>query len=153
MEGKMSLRVAYVAIWIITGLIALCSEKGILPVEYLPHDPNTDYAVGVVSFFTAIGGTYLALRLLAFKTFVRKMTGMDEVGARMVYKKWCFARLAVIAVAMWVNVLLYYATSYADSVKYCLLIVMIAAVFCWPSEGEFNSKRNRAGKSEEASEK
>lgn len=68
MEGKMSLRVAYVAVWVITGLIALCSEEGFLPVEYLSHDPNTDYVVGVVSFLTAIGGTYLALRLLAFQS-------------------------------------------------------------------------------------
>ena len=70
MEGKMSLRVAYIAVWVITGLIALCSEEGFLPVEYLSHDPNTDYVVGVVSFLTAIGGTYLALRLLAFKGFL-----------------------------------------------------------------------------------
>ena len=69
----MSLRVAYIAVWVITGLIALCSEEGFLPVEYLSHDPNTDYVVGVVSFLTAIGGTYLALRLLAFKAFVRKL--------------------------------------------------------------------------------
>lgn len=50
MEGKMSLRVAYVAVWVITGLIALCSEEGFLPVEYLSHDPNTDYVVGVCRF-------------------------------------------------------------------------------------------------------
>lgn len=116
-----------------------------MPVEYLSHDPNTDYVVGVVSFLTAIGGTYLALRLLAFKAFVRKLTSADDAHAWAVYKKWSFARLAVIAVAMWVNVSLYYATSYADSIKYCLLIVMIAAVFCWPSVGEYNSKRNNAG--------
>lgn len=145
MEGKMSLRVTYIAVWVITGLIALCSEEGFLPVEYLSHDPNTDYVVGVVSFLTAIGGTYLALRLLAFKAFVRKLTGADDAHAWAVYKKWSFARLAVIAVAMWVNVTLYYATSYTDSIKYCLLIVMIAAVFCWPSVGEYNSKRNNAG--------
>lgn len=77
----MSLRVAYIAVWVIMGLIALCSEEGFLPVEYLSHDPNTDYVVGVVSFLTAIGGTYLALRLLAFKAFVRKLTSADDAHA------------------------------------------------------------------------
>ena len=145
MEGKMSLRVAYVAVWVITGLIALCSEEGFLPVEYLSHDPNTDYVVGVVSFLTAIGGTYLALRHLPIKAFHKKLTSADEAHPWAQYKNCCVSRLAVIALAIIHNVTLYYATSYADSIKYCLLIVMIAAVFCWPSVEEYNSKRNNAG--------
>lgn len=141
MKGIKTLRLSYISIWIITGLIAFCSEKEWLPVEYLPHNPNADYAIGLISIVSAIGGTYLALRLLAFKSFVGKLLDRDEAVAWHLFCQWSYARLVILAVAMWTNVVLYYGSAYYESIKYDLLIVMIAAVFCWPSVGEFQNKR------------
>lgn len=136
------LYIIYIFIWLVTGLIALLSEKEVLPVEYLPHNANTDYFVSLLSIFSSIGGTYFALRLLAFKSFLKKISEADTAElAWATFCKWSYIRLTIIATAMWINVTLYYATSYYESIKYCLLIVMIAAVFCWPSKGEFENKR------------
>ena len=141
------MRFIYIGIWGITGLIALLSETGILPVEYLAHDANTDYTVSLISIFTAIGGTYLALRLMAFKKIIQKIAEKStEESAWRVFRKYAIIRLGIIALGMWINTALYYATSYSESIKYCLLIIMIAAVFCWPSAGEFQSKRQNIKK-------
>lgn len=143
----LSLRIAYVGIWIAGAVWTLLSELDILPTEYLAHTPTADYAVSLASIITAIVGTYLALRLMAFKAIRRRLqdTAGNEADNSRLYVRLATARLGVMALALWTNAVLYYATAYVGSTRYCLLIAMIAAVFCWPSEGEQRSLSSVGG--------
>lgn len=130
-------RVFYVLIWVLGLVWGVLSEVGMVPVDYLPHDGETEYYVGLLAVVMALGGTFLSLRFMAFKC-VRKRLKLtaDRSSAEMLYLKFATMRLSIIAVAIWTNVVLYYATSYVTSTKYCLLITLIAVIFCWPSHQE-----------------
>lgn len=132
-------KLLYVLVWVVGAAWAALSETEVVPTDYLPHDAQTEYIIGWMSIVTAIGGTYLALRLLAFKAVRRKLREAgngDEEGALGVYLKWAGIRLAIAAVAVLTNVVLYYASAYSTSTQYCLLIALVGIVFCWPSRSE-----------------
>lgn len=138
----LTIHVAYAFIWVAGILWALLSEGNLVPTEYITHSPTADYNVSLISIVTAIGGTYLALRLMALKRIRQSIANApDEAAARRIYVRWAWVRLGVMAAAVWTNVVLYYATSYSASTQYCLLIALIGAVFCRPSAGELNGRR------------
>ncbi len=113
------------------------SEAEILPTEYIPSDPETDYMLNVVSILTALGGTFLSLRLFAFGKVRKSILQPDPLAAFKAYTKWATVRILIIASAIMTNTVLYYASSHAESSKYCLLIALVGIFFCWPSAGEY----------------
>ncbi len=144
MTAKNKLRAGYIAIWGVTAIYALISEVGVLPTDYAASDATTQYCISLLSIITAIGGTFLALRLPATSFVRRQLCQDDETLARKAYLKWSACRIAVAAVAVWTNTVLYYAAdTEVESIKYCLLIALIATVFCRPSSSEFLSLRTK----------
>jgi len=130
-------RCAYISIWVIAIVWAILSVTDVVPTEFLPHNAMTDYNVSVISIVTAIGDTYLALRLPSFRVFRHRFREVkDEDAGQRLYARIALIRVAIIATAMWMNDFLYFATTYSASTQYCLLITMIAAVFCWPTQRE-----------------
>jgi len=45
-------------------------------------------------------------------------------------------RIALLATAIFVNLLVYYALQSGTTPMFCLLITLAAFVFCWPKENE-----------------
>ncbi len=130
---------SYVFIWVFVGLWTVFSEAEILPSMYIPYDPSVDYAISIALLLTAVGGTYVSLRLMAFKGIRRQITDADEEAAVSAYKRWCRVRLAVMAVAVCSNVVLFYGIAYSSSAQYCLLVAFIGMLFCWPTMSEFEN--------------
>ncbi len=130
-------RLAYGASWLLGIVWALGSEWNCFPTEYLPCDASTDYTVSLLSIFTAFGGTYLALKVPALKSIRRRYVGADAAARERLYLRSIGVRWGVATLSLWVNVVLYYASVSAASTKYCVLIAMIAMLFCYPSEGEY----------------
>lgn len=129
---------AYVLVWVLGAAWALLSEFEVVPTEYLSSAPDVQYAISIATILTAIGGTFLALRLMAIARVKRSIAEAADEAARLKrYRQWALVRIGILAVAVWTNVVLYYASSYATSTRYCLLIALIAAVFCCPSKGEW----------------
>lgn len=119
-------------------LIAACyaalSETGMLPTDYASSDNTALYGMELLSVGSCLVGVYFALRLFAFER-VKQEIGQDNAqAAKQARRKWELVRTAIIAAALWTNVALYYASSYTNNPKYCLLIALIACVFCRPSD-------------------
>lgn len=131
--------------WLIpalAGVIALLSETGLLPTDYFPYSSaDLHYWADLFSFVTAIGGTYLALRLPFFPRIKSRLTGPDEPQALRYYLHITRLRLIIVAIAVWGNAVLYYAASYSPTPKYCLLIALLALFFCHPSARNFAALR------------
>ena len=60
------LRIDYVLTLAAAGLLAAAFELGWLPSGFVEATPETLYTANLFSIVTALGGTYLALRLMAF---------------------------------------------------------------------------------------
>lgn len=130
------LQAAYILVWVVGALWALLSELDYLPTEYFPATPNMDYAVSLISIFTAIGGTWLALRLAAFKAVRRRLQEGETEQRQRYYISMVWWRTVIIAVAIWTNIVFYYGCSSPNTTQYCILIALIGALFCRPSRGE-----------------
>lgn len=130
------LQAAYILVWVVGILWAALSELEYVPTEYFPASPDADYAVSLISILTAIGGTYLSLRLTAFKGVRRRLQEGELPQRQGFYVRIVGWRTAVIALAIWANIAFYYGCSSANTTQYCLLIALIAALFCRPSMSE-----------------
>lgn len=102
------------------------SECGIIPTDYISKSQKMLlYQLELLSVISTLGGTYLALRLFSFRRIKQQ-----DFSAQ---KKWMSVRTAIIGCPVWINAVLYYASSYSTTPKYCLLVALTACVFCWPS--------------------
>lgn len=128
-----TLRLVHAAVVLLAVVWIALSEAEVLPVHYLRPAGTTDYLVSLLSVATALGGTYLCLRLPALPRSRRQTQRAFELGDGKMAGTWRGVQLALLAVALWTNAVLYYATPYSPTPKYCLLIAFIAAVFCRPA--------------------
>ena len=111
------------------------------PVDYISNESQTLYWVNLYSIISGLGGMFLTLRLFAFNG-VRNSVRNENVDLGFAaFCRWTKVRLAILAVALWSNVALYQASSYTTTPKYCMLIILVAFVFCWPSKTEFEAIR------------
>lgn len=123
------LRIDYVLTLAAAGLLAAAFELGWLPSGFVEATPETLYTANLFSIVTALGGTYLALRLMAFGKVKRMVAECEKA-----YCKFLALRQLIIGVALYANLFLYYALLSPDNTAmYCLLITLVAHCFCWPA--------------------
>ena len=137
MQQKITfLQIAYVSIILVAALLAL-----VLPDDFIGNDPKLLYWVNLFSIITGLGGMYLTLRLFAFQSVRRAVREEEETAGFQAFCKWTKVRLGLLAFVLWSNVILYVASTYTTTPKYCMLIILVAFVFCWPSKTEFDAIR------------
>ncbi len=137
------LRAFHVCIWLLCGLWVVLSEAELLPTDYIAPGSETDYALSLITIVTALGGTFFALRFFTFARIRQALQGTDAARTEAAYVRWATVRAVLVAVAVWTNAVIYYASNSATSAKYCLLIAMIATLFCWPSVEEYEKLNAR----------
>lgn len=137
-------RMVYYAVWVVAFLWALLSETEILPSDYLPDDPQSDYYFSLLDIVLTLGGTFLALRVMASASVRKKMKAEAEEKARQTYRRCCGLRTALLALALSADLTVYYGLSVNSSAKYCLLIAFLALLFCRPSSEEYDRLRENA---------
>ena len=125
-------QVLFALIFVLAGTFAVFSEKGILPIGYLGGYPQLQYALDVLCTAICIGGTIVLLRLMAFKKVKADLAESGEPA----YFHWNGVRLTLLAVCVFVEVFVYYATLKSQTAHYALMVLLIAAVFCVPTQRE-----------------
>lgn len=143
MQKKLQLLTgAHIALWIATAAWAALSETGLVPTDYVAPSPETTYALDMLSIATAIGGGWAAMRLLSLEYVRRKIADAPLPAALAAYGRWATLRLAVMGLALWYNVAVYYACTAHTTAAYCLLIAAGASLFCIPSVKDFEALRS-----------
>lgn len=142
MEKKIKiLQIIYCLIILAASLLALLSEAGTLPMDYIGDEPHKLYWINLYAIAVSFGGMFLCLRMFVFKNVKKALVAEEESGAFAAYYRWTLVRLALIALALWSNTLLYCSTSYTSTPQYCILVTLVTCVFCWPSVGAFKGLR------------
>lgn len=124
-------RLIYIGVWVAVGLLMLLSEVDVLPTGYVRADAQTTYALHVLCIVLTLGCTWGALRLLATPAVRRNIKSRPE---RLPH--WNLLRTGLLAFAIVVNVIVYYALLGSTTPLFCLLIALTGFVFCWPKQGE-----------------
>lgn len=135
MNKLFTARLAYAGIWLFGLLYALLCEFGCLPTAYINLDVEKQYACDLICITAALGGTFLALRLLVFEKVKREITERPAT-----ILKWNFVRLAIQAAAVFTNLFFYYALTSTNTAKYGMLIAVIGLMFCMPQSVPVSEK-------------
>ena len=122
-------RAFYFLVWLGCGLVCLLSETEVLPTAYLPADPSTEYALQMLCVVLTLCCVPAALRLFTLGRVKRHMKPHTPQLAG-----WSMARIAIMAVAVFANTIVYYGLHTTLSPAFCLLISLTALVFCYPSQ-------------------
>lgn len=124
-------RLIYIGVWIVVAVYAALAEAGWVSTGYVKPDATVEYALHLLCVLFTLCGTWGALRLLAFKQVRRTLTAHPQK-----LPQFNLVRTAVLGTAILINLLVYYALLSGTAPLYCLLITLLAFVFCWPKEGE-----------------
>lgn len=125
----------YVVVFSIVAIVFALFQFEIIPSHLIPGSPDDPatagltYAIDLASIIMAIGGCFVLLYWFRL-SFVRRM--LDNAGEAAVAKHHNI-RLCIWLVLMLITIVLYYEASFANNPKYCIFILFIAGVFCWPS--------------------
>ncbi len=129
-------------IWATTALFVGLSELEFLPTAYLAESPAARYITDLITIAVTFGGIYLTLRMPAFAKAKKEMAVEDDTQAYAACAKWTLRQLICLAIVVWSNAVLYYACDFTSMAQYGLIITLIAALFCYPSNPQaFLSQR------------
>lgn len=127
-----SVKAFYVlAFFLVAALFALF-EYGILPTYLIEDSPENRYAVDVACIFTGVGGFFLLLTLMKLPVVRDAIRQSDGVMAEKALVRYSRLRLWLWLALMAFNVTLYYEAPMTRNPTYCVLILFVAGVFCWP---------------------
>ena len=119
----------YALLWLTALAIAAAFESGWCEEGALLGRPRAEFALETASILLTLGLIPTALRL-----FGRRVNALRDLPLRTALKA-ChhrnLARLALLAIPIWGNLMLYYATMNSIG-GLCALVSSIAALFCVP---------------------
>lgn len=132
-------RIYFLYVHGLAALTFLCFEQEWLPAGFIAGG-ELNYFLSVLAVAVTLGGVYLCLRLLSLQRIRQRFQGISQEEAARRYQQVAYWRTALLLIVYVTDILLYFGSAgYASSAKYCLIIALIAAVFCWPSKSELQS--------------
>jgi len=135
-----NLKIQYYLFWLLPVLLMVGYETDLLPVGLYADDPRMMYIWETIGILTAIVCVPLSLKL--FNIVLRKK--IDEVHLAEALSKYIFwsgVRLALLEIAVLLNVFVYYLTL-SNVGAFCALIALTASVFCFPGEKRMREELN-----------
>lgn len=124
-------RVIYLTVWLLVAVFAALSETGIIATGYLVGDAETSYALHMLCVVLTLGGTWVGLRVFALKSVRRCLSQKPQ---SIPYLN--LLRIAILALPIFTNLIVYYALLSGTTPLFCLLIALTGFVFCWPKKDE-----------------
>ena len=141
------LRIVYILIWVLLAAYAGLSEFDFVPTGFIQANPAEMYGWNVVGIIIMLSAIYISLRLFHFKAIRKYLIRKDGSLNASVYGKLSWFRLGFMTTSLFYDAILYYGTLNYQFI-YCLLISLLAFVFCWPSPLDDDSeKKNDAAPS------
>lgn len=139
-EVARKLKIQYYLFWVLPILLLIAYETDLLPVGLYAGDARMMYVWETVGILIAIVCVPLSLKLF---NFIHKKT-IDNVNlaeALSKYTFWSGIRLAILEVAVLLNVFVYYLTL-SNVGGFCALIALTASLFCFPGEKRLRQELN-----------
>ena len=125
------LRVAYCTSLAIAAMIVVFYETHILTAGTRAYDSQSNYKAEMIGVVLTIVAIPLALKLMSFKKVKALVYQQPKK-----YLKVSAFRIALLALTLIYNVLTYYLQGFDATLGYLALMVVVAFLFIWPSEGK-----------------
>lgn len=128
----------YIGTLILLAAWTLLSETETLPTCYINNTPQIAYYINLSCIAASFGSLFVALRLFIIKSIKSKITQSNTSEAFATYLRIASLRIMIISGASFINLLLYYATSFEQTPLLCFFVALIGYFFSWPSKTNFN---------------
>lgn len=123
-------RIEYAVFWIVAIGLAIGFELDFLPDGMYAGDVRMEYFLETVGILLAISLIPLSLKLFSM-ALVKRIRKYPLLRAIKLYERWSEFRLLMLAVAVLVNLTVYYLTL-NNIGGLCALMGLTASFFCWP---------------------
>ncbi len=125
------LQVAFGLLWGVAVLLFVAFEIGLFEEGWLVGRPRVVYVLETAAILFTLGSIPLSLKGFHY-LLTHSMLDLPLTDALVAYRRWSLVRMAVLAVVVWGNLWLYYATINPVG-GMCALIGLAASLFCQPS--------------------
>lgn len=116
----------------------LAFDTAILPCGFVRGN-DTGYTLGVTTVILTMGGTFISLSWIKYLRWWQRSAWWTASSAGKRYMVWTTMRTCLLFVMGAWNITVYFGgAGYATSAKYCILITLIAALFCIPGRSEYD---------------
>lgn len=132
-------RAIYICVWGAVAALSLCDILGVFGGCCFAPTARQKYAADMLCVLLTLGGSWGALRLFAMQKVRESLRRVPSS-----LRRWNFVRTALLGVPVLLNLTLAlftagsggYGALGGSTQVYCLLVALIAFVFCWPKHGE-----------------
>lgn len=126
------LEVEFALLWIVSIVMVVIFEVGLLPCGQLADDYRASYVLETIAVLMAILDIPLALKLFSI-ALVKRINQYPLEQALKAYRLWSLVRLVLLAAVAFYGITVYYLTMNSIG-GLCALMALTASFFCWPSE-------------------
>lgn len=128
-------KVLFVIVFAIVAVVFALFEYGALPTALIPNSPKTTYAIDLAAMASSFCGCFALLYWFRIGPVRRHLlSAKSDAEASDICARHCNVRLYIWLILTLANIVLYYLAPQANNPKYCIIILCIAGIFCWPSQ-------------------
>ena len=131
-----SAKVLFIVAFLAVAMVFALFEYGVLPVALIPDTPENRYAVDVACILTGVGGFFLLLTILKIPVVRAAIHPPDGLMAEKAQPPYCNLRMLLWMVLILFNAVMYYEAPMTRNPTYCVLMLFVAGVFCWPKTAD-----------------
>ena len=131
-----SAKVLFIVAFLAVAMVFALFEYGVLPVALIPDTPENRYAVDVACILTGVGGFFILLTMLKIPVVRAAIHQADGVMAEKAKARYCNLRMLLWMVLILFNAVMYYEAPMTRNPTYCVLMLFVAGVFCWPKTAD-----------------
>ena len=131
-----SAKVLFIVAFLAVAMGFALFEYGVLPVALIPDTPENRYAVDVACILTGVGGFFILLTMLKIPVVRAAIHQPDGVMAAKAKARYCNLRMLLWMVLILFNAVMYYEAPMTRNPTYCVLMLFVAGVFCWPKTAD-----------------
>ena len=127
-----SAKVLFIVAFLAVAMVFALFEYGVLPVALIPDTPENRYAVDVACILTGVEGFFILLTMLKIPVVRAAIHQPDGVMAEKAKARYCNLRMLLWMVLILFNAVMYYEAPMTRNPTYCVLMLFVVVVFCWP---------------------
>lgn len=129
------LRLEFVAMWVVAGILAACHEMGFFPEGSCTGTPTLAYVIETAAILLTLAGVPAAVKISGKFLHGRVLAKEGEEKLKTILR-WSEIQLFLLAIVTLTDISIYYATMESLGVL-CAAVALVASLLCLPDRTRF----------------
>lgn len=129
------LRLEFVAMWVVAGILAACHETGLFPEGSCAETPTLAYVIETAAVLLTLAGVPAAVKISGKFMYGRVLAKEGEEKLKTILR-WSEIQLFLLAIVTLTDISIYYATMESLGIL-CAAVALVASLLCLPDRVRF----------------